>query len=153
MIKLAVIHRWLSYQGSVRKLVRFTRLTMLIEPCLNHWSLKTTNVWGYFMPNDIHSLTIYIFPRPFQWFHTFVPTLIGLYRWNLIIIEQSKANYWKLDFEQVRCGCLIEGNKQFGNNLTGWCLTYRGGALMQWQLIVKRGRTCFRLAHLCRWSS
>ena len=53
-------------------------------------------------------------------------------------IDSLFVEFWpKVDFGQVRCACLIESNKYFGNNFTGCWLGYGGGGLMQRHYIVK----------------
>ena len=42
------------------------------------------------------------------------------------------VEFWpKIDFGQVRCGCLIESNIHFGNNSTGVWLGYGDSCLMK----------------------
>ena len=61
--------------------------------------------------------------------HTSLDSIVTLsVNWssNSLFVE-----FWpKNDLGQVWCGCLIESNKHFGNNSTGWWLGYGGGCLM-----------------------
>ena len=147
MAKLTVIHRWLSYQGSVkeaspwRKSV-FTQLTILNEPAT--WTYLTVfaiiclrSICIIFMLHYSQMLTIFDFPMGIS----MISHICAYTNWVLLVIYSGKwtINSYLLgmDFGQLWCGCLTEGNKHLGNNFTGWCLTYGDGALMQWQFIVK----------------
>ena len=68
--------------------------------------------------------------------HTSLDSIVNLsVNWA---VDSLFVEFWpKNDFGQVRCGCLIESNKYFGNNSTGWWLGYGDGCLMQRQYIVK----------------
>ena len=68
--------------------------------------------------------------------HTSLDSIVNLSdNWSIYSLF---LEFWpKTDFGQVRCGCLIESNKHFGNNFTGCWLGYGGGCLMQRQYIVK----------------
>ena len=83
--------------------------------------------------------------------HTSLDSIVNLsVTWS---INSFFVDFWpKIDFEQVRCGHLIESNKHFGNNSPGCWLGYGGGCLMQ-TIYSENHWECFRLALLLRWSS